>query len=62
MAVAPCVPACASISTTAAADRGRAVFAPARLVADAPPVLGQIGDGATFAVELLVTSVAPALG
>jgi hypothetical protein len=62
MVAAPCIAACASISTTAAAERGRAELAPARLVAGAPPVLGQIGDGATLAIELLVASVAPALG
>jgi hypothetical protein len=60
--VAPCVPASASISTTAAAERGRAELAPARLVAGTPPSPSQIGDGATLAIELLVASVAPALG
>ncbi|WP_437796213.1 hypothetical protein [Sorangium sp. So ce693] len=35
---------------------------PAGLAAGAPPVLGQMGDGATFAIELLVGCVAPALG
>ncbi|KYF72465.1 hypothetical protein BE17_11650 [Sorangium cellulosum] len=55
------LPACASASTTGAAERGRAELAPPLLVAGTAPVLGPRGEDATLAPELLVASVAPAL-
>ncbi|WP_437507353.1 hypothetical protein [Sorangium sp. So ce1099] len=62
MATAPDFPACASTATIGAAERGRAEFAPALLVAGTARVLGQMGDDATLAPELLAASVAPEPG